>query len=171
MLDRVIAATALAPTTERFIYALKYRGVQGLATPLADRLCALICLRPETRTMFGENPLVVPVPLHRSRMRERGYNQAHLFAERIAQTAAMPLEADVLVRIRATHQQVKTTGRAARRENMHGAFSVVDSGPIRDRDVVLIDDVTTTGATLDDCARALREAGARSVSALTFARG
>jgi len=171
MTDRVIAVTVLEGAVEPFVHAFKYRNLPGLAVPLADRLCTLAGLRPATREMFGSNPLIVPVPLFPTRLRERGYNQAELLAHRIAAVAAMPCATDRLVRIRATPPQVGTSGRAQRRDNMQGAFAVPASADVRDRDIVLVDDVTTTGATLDDCARALKEAGARSVAALTLAHG
>lgn len=170
-LDRLVSATSLTPTVESFVYALKYRGVRALATPLADRMCDLLSLRRDAVAMFGPNPLIVPVPLHASRLRERGFNQADLLAGRIASTTAMILNTTSLVRVRPTHQQAKTSNRAQRRDNMSGAFAVQDTHAILDRDIVLIDDICTTGATLDECAHALKEAGARTVSAIVVAHG
>ncbi len=170
-IDRLMSATSLTPVVESFVYALKYHGVHALALPLADRLCDLLCLRRETSAVFGPNPLIIPVPLHESRLRERGFNQADLLAQRIASTTAMILNTTSLTRIRPTHQQAKTSNRAERRDNMKGAFAVCDASAVLDRDIVLVDDICTTGATLEDCARALKEAGARTVSALVLAHG
>jgi predicted amidophosphoribosyltransferase len=83
----------------------------------------------------------------------------------------MILNTTSLVRVRPTHQQAKTSNRAQRRDNMSGAFAVQDTHAILDRDIVLIDDICTTGATLDECAHALKEAGARTVSAIVVAHG
>lgn len=167
-LDRVVAATALDEHSERFVHALKYRNLASLAAPLADRMCGLIAAHPAARDLLSASPVIVPVPLHGIRLYERGYNQAELLARRIATVTAMALRTDLLTRVRPTAPQVSTDSRARRRENMAGAF--VASG-CADLDILLIDDVTTTGATLGDCARALKEAGARSVSALTLAHG
>ena len=170
-LDRFVACSALSETTEAFVYALKYRGLQDLATPLADRMCDVLALRQTTRALFGTNPLIIPVPLHPTRLRQRSYNQADLLARRIASVAAMPMDATSLARTRATDQQVKQADRGARRDNMKGAFAVIDTATVTGRDIVLIDDVSTTGATLDDCARALKASGARTVSAIVLAHG
>jgi ComF family protein len=117
--------------------------------------------------------VVVPVPLHASRQRERGYNQATLLARELvrclrARQAPMALDERVLVRERATPPQVGLDG-AQRRENVRGAFRC-SSDAVLGRQVLLIDDVCTTGATLEACAVALGEGGARGVRALTFAR-
>jgi len=156
---------------ETAIYALKYRALQQLAVPLGDWAAGVIGLRRGTAVMFGTNPLLVPVPLHPSRLRERDYNQAALLARRLAIASAMPLEESALARVRHTGSQVRTHSRVERLDNMKGAFSVAHPETVADRDIVLVDDVCTTGATLEDCARALKEAGARSVSAIVLARG
>jgi len=170
-IDRAVAATAFTDTAEAFIHSLKYRGVRALCGPLSLRLCDIIHTQQETQAIFATNPTVIPVPLHAIRLRERGFNQAELIAQHIARITAMPLDTTSLVRIRETGQQVRTSGRIERRENMLGAFGVSEVHRIEGRDILLVDDVVTTGATLEDCARALKEAGARSVSALTFAHG
>ena len=112
--------------------------------------------------------VVVPVPLHATRLRERGYNQAALLARELAQRAELPVNERTLVRKRATAPQVEL-GARERRENMHDAFGCSD-GALAEKRVLLIDDVCTTGATLEACAIALRESGAHSVQALTLAR-
>lgn len=156
---------------ETVIYALKYRAMQQLAVPLGDWMAGTIGLRRDTAQMFGANPLIVPVPLHLSRLRERDYNQAALLAHRLAIASAMPLDESALVRVRHTGSQVRTHSRIERLDSMRGAFAVAHPETVADRDIVLIDDVCTTGATLEDCARALKESGARSVSAIVLARG
>lgn len=109
----------------------------------------------------------VPVPLARERERERGFNQAALVAERVARALGRPLSPRWLRRTRATVAQTELDA-AARRANVRGAF--VASPSAAGADVVLVDDVLTTGATAGECARALRAAGARSVGVLTVAR-
>ncbi len=99
------------------------------------------------------------------------FNQAALLAQRISNASRVPVHADLLLRVRATPSQVELS-RTERRGNVSGAFKVRPSGAglIEARRVLLVDDVLTTGATLDACARTLRRAGAKSVDALTFAR-
>lgn len=170
-LDSLIAASQMRGTMETVIYALKYRAMQQLAVPLGDWMAGVIGLRRDTALMFGANPLIVPVPLHETRLRERDYNQAALLARRLAIAAAMPLDESVLIRVRHTGSQVRTHSRIERLDNMRGAFAIAHPETVADRDIILVDDVCTTGATLEDCARALKEAGARSVSAIVLARG
>lgn len=167
---QVVAGAAMEGVVEPLIYALKYKGMYRLATPLGDWLAGTIGLRRDTAQMFGENPLIVPVPLHARRLRERGYNQAALLARRLATVAMMPIDETALVRVRATGSQVETHSREERLENMFGAFRCEHPELVEGRDVILVDDVCTTGATLDDCARALRVAGAGSIHAIVLAR-
>ena len=124
------------------------------------------------RPLLAEADLIVPVPLHRWRLWARRYNQAAILAERLARGAAKPFEPLALERKRATPSQGAMANAKARRRNVLGAFGVppVKTALIRGKRVLLVDDVFTTGATLDACARALKRAGAREVDALTLAR-
>ena len=112
--------------------------------------------------------VIVPVPLHTARLRERGYNQASLLAHEMACRVGLTLNEQTLVRRRATASQVKLDARQ-RKENVRDAFRCSDD-TLAGKQVLLIDDVCTTGATLAACAVALHEGGARSVQALTLAR-
>ena len=115
-----------------------------------------------------EADVIVPVPLHSHRLRERGYNQAALLAREMARQCGLLLDEQTLVRQRATAPQVELDVRQ-RKENVRGAFSTRCNALIG-RNVLLVDDVCTTGATLEACAQVLREAGAREIRALTAAR-
>ena len=124
----------------------------------------------------GEAAMLVPVPLHSSRQRERGFNQAELLAHGLSTALAKSqgphaarVEARALRRTRATPPQTGLS-LSARRENVRGVFAVSDAARIRDRMIVVVDDVMTTGATVSACAAALKGAGARVVAALTLAR-
>lgn len=152
------------------VWHLKYRGMRSLAGPMAY-LMATRFAKNGNRAWFNDGPLLVPVPLHPRRLAERGYNQAELLAHELGKLTAMEVAPDALKRVRRTESQVSTSSRHERLENMHGAFSANLSERIRGRSVILIDDVSTTGATLDDCTRALKEAGATTVTGLVFARG
>ncbi len=153
-----------AGTTRRALHALKYAGERRLATPLGT----VVAERWRRAGAGGE--LLVPVPVHAGRRRERGYDQAALIAEAAAAQLGMPWQAAV-VRTRATAAQYHLD-RNHRASNVADAFAVAPSaGPwIVGRWVVLVDDVVTTGATLCSTAQALLDAGAAAVSAITVAR-
>src|ERR1700730_4373626 len=111
---------------------------------------------------------IVPVPLHPAKQRERGFNQAALLAEWLSEHMALPLR-PVLQRVRFTTTQT-AFDRAERMQNLRNAFRLRKNGDVRKLRVLLIDDVLTTGSTLSECARVLKEAGAQSVYAATAAR-
>jgi ComF family protein len=115
--------------------------------------------------------LLIPVPLHWARLFHRRYNQAALLANSLSQASELPVEPTLLVRRRRTSSQGGLSG-GARRRNVRGAFALRPGGASRlqGRHVVLIDDVLTTGATAEECAKALLAAGAKAVDVLTLAR-
>ncbi len=146
------------------IHALKYGGERRLARPLGNALAR----RWTACGMRGD--LFVPVPVHRERLRERGFDQAELLAREAGRAAGVPV-AGALVRARRTGRQADLD-RAGRAGNVAGAFAVPPSVTARvsGRWVVLVDDVMTTGATLREGALVIYSAGAVAVSAITFAR-
>lgn len=141
---------------------LKYRGRAVVAGPLGALMATY------WRQHGSPVDVVVPVPLHAARLRERGYNQAGLLACEMARQVGLPVDERTLIRRRATASQVDLDARQ-RKENVLDAFHCVD-GRLLDKRVLLIDDVCTTGATLEACAVALYGGGAREVYALTLAR-
>ena len=124
------------------------------------------------QALLGEADLLIPVPLHRWRLWRRRYNQAAILAARLAKLAARPCDPLALIRKRPTPSQSEMPSAKARRRNVLGAFAVPKGkiAAVKGRNMLLIDDVFTTGATLDACARALKRAGAARVDALTLAR-
>ena len=111
----------------------------------------------------------MPVPLHKKRLRERGYNQSSLLAKELSKLINLSVVDDCLIRQRHTPSQAKTPTVDERRSNVTGAFTCRDH-QLRDKQVLLIDDVSTSGATLNACATALKAAGATSVWGLVLAR-
>lgn len=153
------------------IHMLKYEGVRPAANVLGRMLSEVLAgLEPS----FAEaSLLVIPVPLHRSKMHQRGFNQAEAIA-RVALKLAhcgerYTIVTGVLERVRATQSQIGLT-RHQRRENLRGAFQVSHPEKVSGCDILLVDDVFTTGTTAGECARVLRRAGARRVWVATVAR-
>ncbi|MBI5240680.1 MAG: ComF family protein [Elusimicrobia bacterium] len=144
------------------VHAFKYRG-RRRAAEAAGRWMA--CLLPGLPELSGHDA-AAPVPLHPRRLRERGYNQARLLALQVGAAAGLPV-LDLLARVKPTRPQWGL-GRDARAQNLAAAFQ---AGPAaRGLSVLLVDDVCTSGASLESCAAALRRAGARRVGAFVFAR-
>jgi ComF family protein len=151
----------------RAIWHLKYRHAADLALPLGEWLGTATL---DARIVRGDPAIIIPVPLHSARLRERGYNQAALLANHIAAATNLPLQNDVLIRRRHTPSQVVSSGRMERLTNMRDAFVCPDPARVRGRTILLIDDVCTTGATLSACAQTLKRSGAHNVLGIVLAR-
>ncbi|MGV7030095.1 ComF family protein [Methylobacterium symbioticum] len=161
---RARAVALYDAVARRLVHRLKYEDRHDLAGAMARMMAA------SGAELLAEADCVVPVPLHRWRLWRRRFNQAALLARPIAQTAGLPFEPGLLARAKATRSQVGLS-RAARAENLQGAFTVPRSARprLQGRHVLLVDDVTTTGATANAAARALLRGGAARVDLLTFA--
>ena len=160
--------TTLMTTT---IHAFKYRSIESLAKPLGT------LLTQAARTTDIPLPdLIIPVPLHPWRLRYRGFNQSELLGKILAKTLLpninIPLETDSLIRTRFTLPQQKMSNIKARKHNIENAFVVPKSfrRNIKNKQIWLIDDVATTGSTLEACAKALKKAGATKVFGIVLAR-
>jgi len=145
------------------IHQLKYSNFKALAFPLAQLLADYF----EAKSLSAE--VIVPVPLHRRRLRERGYNQSALLARELGRLIDLPVVENSLLRLVDTTAQVKAPDAEVRRKNVLGVFACCN-GDLETKKVLLIDDVCTTGATLDSCAIALKRVGVDSVWGLTLAR-
>ncbi len=163
--DRARAATVFGDVSQDLVHCLKYGDRLDLAAPLARMMVRA------GNELLAEAHVLVPVPLHALRLWRRRFNQAALLTQAIGRASGVPVRTDVLVRTRATVSQVALS-RKDRRANVAGAFAVPPAKAlaVAGLRVLLVDDVLTTGATLDACARALRHAGASHVDVLTFAR-
>ena len=151
------------------IHHFKYRDRPQLALPLGTLLAAAAHAQA---AHFNDLLIdaVVPVPMHSARQRERGYNQSERLARVLAADLSLPLDTRSLRRVRPTRPQVGLTGEA-RRANLQGAFAVSHPEAVAGKTLLLIDDVSTTGSTIIECAGALQAAGAGAVYALTLAAG
>jgi ComF family protein len=159
---RVHAVGPYAGTLREAVQSFKYRGQLPLARPLGTLLGEAVL------TGNGPHPdLLVPVPLHKNRLRDRGYNQALQLAREVGRHLDVPVAAGLLRRIRDTAAQ-QGLDAAARKGNLRDAFAVTES--LTDRRLLLIDDVMTTGATVRECALILRRAGAANVEVAVLGR-
>ena len=163
--DSAVAAYRSRGPVRKLVHDFKYGRQRHLRHPLAEWLGETM---RDPRLHGRRFDLIVPVPLHPARQRERGFNQATLLAELLAPRVAVPLRL-ALERIRYTKTQT-AYDRAERMENLRDAFRLRKNMNVRQLHVLLIDDVLTTGSTLSECARVLKEAGAISVYAATAAR-
>ena len=168
---RAVAYGAFEDALREAIHLLKYDRVLPAADLLGAKVSAAMTKLPPLGDGDRVRWLVVPVPLHTSKLRQRGFNQAEFIARAALKhkPLASELDAKCLVRHRETVPQAGLT-RHQRRENIRGAFRVRDVDAVRGRDVLLVDDVFTTGTTISECARVLLRAGAASVYAVTAAR-
>jgi ComF family protein len=160
--DRAWTLYPYVPPLQDAICLFKYRGKVGLAKPLAQLMLGAL---PRTIDVDA----ILPVPLHPTRLRAREFNQSLLLAERLGRHLGKPVLATALARVLPTNPQTTLT-RQERRRNLRRAFTLFRPEAIAERRILLVDDVFTTGTTLDECARVLRKAGAASVCALTLAR-
>lgn len=158
---------ATAGTGVDIVYALKYGGWAGVAS-LAASAMARLAFPEDVRE---EAAALVPVPLASARFRERGFNQSELLAAAISAKWGIPVWEDALKRERSTATQTRLAP-TARQANVVGAFAVPFAAhtKVAGTHIILVDDVITTGATMNACAAALYEAGARLISYLTFGR-
>ena len=161
--DGLRAAFVYEGVVQELVRALKYRGATALAAPMATLLAEAV----ECYQLVAD--FVVPVPLSGLRRRTRGYNQAEELAQALGRELGVPVRPRALERLRHTPPQARSADAAERRHNVAGAFRTRDPD-VAGRRVLLVDDVTTTGATLAAAASALREGGIRSVWGLTFAK-
>lgn len=152
---------------KKLIHGMKYRFVEELALPIGALLFREL---KKVEGQVGKPDFITPVPLHKKRLLERGFNQSELLALKISEYFGCSVEKDVIARSRLTASQVSLDG-VGRKENMRDAFLAVDISKILNQKIILIDDVFTTGATMEACARVLKNVGAREVLGLALAKG
>jgi len=148
---------------QQAVYQLKYRNLRSITPMLAGFLYDFM----KINSIKGN--VLVPVPLHKSRIRERGYNQSFLLVKELAKLSGLPVIRNSLVKHVRSLPQARSASVEDRKQNVSGVFSIRDQR-LKGKTVILVDDVSTSGATLDACAGVLKEAGAVSVWGLTLAR-
>jgi ComF family protein len=171
--DRAVAYALYQNELREMVHLLKYERVSALALPLGEMLAkAIETLEAEA----GRDLLVIAVPLYPAKERERGYNQAILISDAALKELAksrpdwkMQQAHKVIRRVKDTRSQFELTPKG-RRRNLQGAFAIVDGSVLARREVLLVDDIYTTGATARECSRLLRQAGASKVWVATVSR-
>ncbi len=161
-LEHVDSVSVLLPYTaecRKLIHGLKYHGIQSVGIVLGK----LMAEKTLENCDIGDNPYLLPIPLHPSKMNERGYNQSERIAEGFSQVDGFDIHTDLVVRRKATSTQtaLSHTERAA---NVSGAFAYTGSAPLDGKPIVLIDDVLTTGSTVSECAAILKDCGAGNIT-------
>jgi len=162
-IDGIRSPFRFAEVIREAIHQLKYRNLKAISPCLAGLLADYLQSSP----LPGE--ALVPVPLHPRRLRERGYNQSSFLARELGKLINLPVIEDCLVRVKEAQPQVRTATVEDRRKNVTDAFKC-QNGKVRGKQIILIDDVCTSGATLESCASALKSEGVTSVWGLTLAR-
>jgi ComF family protein len=165
------------PAIKKSLWLLKYKGKKRLANVFAEILYEKM-LEELSELSVMENftePILIPIPLSAKRYRERGYNQAQLICEEIMKidnvrkNINFSLEKNVLIKPKDTEHQARIKDRGARLKNMTGSFAIKNAELVKNKNIILIDDILTTGATLSEARKALKQSGARKVIAFTVA--
>jgi ComF family protein len=148
-------------TFQKVVHSLKYLGVQALGLELGRQLGALL------NEKGVRAAALVPIPLHKRKLRERGYNQSELIARGVSEVTSIPLRSDMVRRKKFTQTQT-TLSLEERKDNMEEAF-VCGSSEVRGKTIILVDDIITTGSTIQSCADGLKKAGALRIIAISAA--
>jgi len=169
----LIAADYHEPLVKMSLKFLKYKFISDLSGPLSilvKRYLKWLSLNKKLN-VFEDNPLLVPVPLHQRRLNWRGFNQSQLLAKNIAGSFQIETTEGVIIRLVNTIPQADISEREERMKNLNGILYVADKNKISGRKIILVDDICTTGATLNECAMVLKNNGAIKVVGLVVARG
>ncbi|MGA2367713.1 MAG: ComF family protein [Dehalococcoidia bacterium] len=162
-IDAIRSVFVFEGTIRAAIHELKYRNLRAISAILGEYMA----------TYYRDNGLkgdcLLPVPLHEKRIRERGYNQSELLAKEIAKHIGVPVKGQLVMRVRNNMPQARTSSAEERRVNMENVFSC-QGLEVAGQDIIVVDDVCTSGNTLEACATVLKAAGAKSVIGFTLAR-
>ncbi len=171
-LDRLLVTAGYeSKLVERVLKVLKYRFVKDAADDIADLMAKYLKPKIETLNLEPEAVVITAVPLHRRRLNWRGFNQSEIIARKIARHFGWPASFEILRRNRRRRAQADIKDKDSRIKNVSGIFVCPEPRAVSGKRVLLLDDIATTGSTLNDCARALKAAGASEVIGFVFARG
>jgi len=159
---------------KKAVWLLKYKNKKKIAEIFAESLYGKINEELSDLSIFENfrEPILIPIPLSKKRLRERGYNQTELICKELIKLDTekiFTLEKNVLIKIKETEHQARIRNRNERLKNLIGTFGVINENKIKDRNIILIDDVTTTGSTLNEARKTLKQAGAKKIIAFTLA--
>lgn len=166
----VIAASYEDKLLQRAVHTLKYKFVQDMSRPLAVILRAGLKIWFDHHCVRPAEIILVPVPLFKKRQRQRGFNQTALLAQRLGEQMKLAVRDDVLVRVKSTPAQAKLDP-IRRRKNIRGVFQLRNMAAPRGKIVFIIDDICTTSATLEECAKEIAKTQPREIWGLVLARG
>ena len=165
------------PAIKKSLWLLKYKGKKRLAVVFAEIIYEKILEELSELSVLQNftEPILIPIPLSPKRYRERGFNQAELICQELIKIndlrhgVNIKLEKDVLIKPKDTEHQARIRDKRERLKNVTGSFAIKNNEKIKDRNIILIDDILTTGATLSEAKKTLKQAGARKVIAFTVA--
>lgn len=172
-IDEIFVATYYEnETVKKTIWMFKYRGVKDLAKPLST----LIVKRLGNKITHlidncSQTTVIIPIPLSGKKLKKRGYNQAEILGKCLSDKLSIKMENNVLYKIKETISQVEIKDRDKRLKNIQGVFAVKNPEIIKNKIVILVDDITTTGATLNEAGSVLKQAGVSKIIGLTVAKG
>ena len=161
--------------TRKLIYQFKYQPyLKELAETLASILVEHFIISQKNTDEIWENSVLIPVPLHKKKLKERGYNQSEELAKELAKILKIPVISNYLIKTKSTASQMELS-KEQREKNLLNAFAIKIGGtsdvlPISGKKVFLVDDVYTTGSTMEECARVLKDAGLKNIWGITIAR-
>jgi competence protein ComFC len=174
-IDQLLAVSDYSdPTVRKAIKAFKYRFIDNMAEPLSILAKKYILWLGSEKKMniIADSPIVIPVPLHGRRLNWRGFNHTEILAEKISNHLQLNSDPGILKRNITAKPQAEISDKQERIRNLSsGAFSITTDAVIKDKTVILVDDVCTTGATLNECARVLKGAGVAKIIAFVIAKG
>lgn len=173
--DYIISAFSYKNTiVKKALWQLKFYGKQDIANQLSEKAYEILLDELQDKNMFHafEHPVLVPIPLHKKRYRERGFNQAELISQALYKKnpSLFSLDTRNLIRSRYTKPQAKISQKHERLSNISDCFEVRDSHNFHNKNIILVDDITTTGATIEEARKILKKAGAKNIYGFTLAK-
>jgi len=155
------------PALRELLHIYKFSGVAEIGALLGKKLAAELA---NNNACITAGTLIIPVPLHKKRLRSRGFNQAEILAQHIAEKLNLPLEKGIIVKTKRTPPQSGIDDHDQRKDNVAGVFAVHSPASIQKKNVLLVDDIFTSGATMNECARVLKDAEAHTIYGIVIAR-